>query len=154
MKSKVYLSGAISGRAPHEYMNQFANVARSLRKRGWEVVSPLEIKPIHAIGPCLDGYEGSDIDDHSWSCCMRKCFSELVRCETVIMLPGWQSSHGARAEINVAAMCGLSLWYLLETPGLYRVWDSYGVLRLEAPRGPEPYRWPSRRILEKGLSDG
>lgn len=38
----------------------------------------------------------------------------LAKCDEVVMLPGWQESHGAQIEHTVAGALGLEITYLSE----------------------------------------
>jgi len=41
---------------------------------------------------------------------MRKDFGMVLAVESIVLLPGWMDSQGARAEVLVAQELGLSLW--------------------------------------------
>ena len=45
--------------------------------------------------------------DADWQTAMRLSVSAMVRCDGVAMLPGWQSSAGARLEQAVAVAVGM-----------------------------------------------
>ena len=36
----------------------------------------------------------------------------LRRCDIIVMLPGWEDSEGASAELDVAVECGLEIHYV------------------------------------------
>ena len=43
----------------------------------------------------------------SWEQAMTQCLSEITNYDTVVMLPGWNVSRGARLERDVALACGM-----------------------------------------------
>lgn len=59
-----------------------------------------------AVNPCTLGKVGMTIPEF-----MREDIRELLDCEAILMLKGWEHSAGARCEFLVAAMCGLEIWY-------------------------------------------
>lgn len=50
-------------------------------------------------------------DDHTVQCYMRGDILELLTCDAILMMPGWEQSSGCRDEINVAAMCGIPVYF-------------------------------------------
>lgn len=50
---------------------------------------------------------------------MRKDFVELLKCDGIVLLPGWKESEGARYEQTVAAVSGLDV---------YEYWEGVAVL--------------------------
>lgn len=50
----------------------------------------------------------ADLDKRHWY--MRKDFAMLSTVEAIVMLPGWQKSQGAKAELLVAQEMGLQVW--------------------------------------------
>lgn len=45
----------------------------------------------------------------SWEQAMHRCLSEITNYDTVVMLPGWNTSRGARLECDVALACGMQI---------------------------------------------
>lgn len=43
----------------------------------------------------------------SWEQAMHRCLSEITNYDTIVMLPGWNVSRGARLESDVALACGI-----------------------------------------------
>lgn len=84
-------------------MNRPAFAAAAARLRsvpGVEVVSPPEI----AGDPGL-----------SWADWMKLDLREMMTCDVVAMLPGWERSKGAKTERWLALVLGMPVW---ETGGL------------------------------------
>jgi hypothetical protein len=96
---KVYISGPITG-IP-DFGRSFEKAAARLAEHGHEPVNPAA-----ALPPCGDTC-GEVKGRHSWSCYMRNDLQLLLDCDAILMLDGWERSHGARLELYVATACGL-----------------------------------------------
>lgn len=92
--NKLYLSGPMTGIENYNH-EVFDRVAAEFRQVGFQVCSPAEF---------FDG----DItrERHEY---MREAFKYLLEADTVVILPGWEESKGARLEIMVAQELGLNL---------------------------------------------
>lgn len=107
--SPVYLSGPMSGIVDHNYP-MFNRVAANLRKhRGAVVYNPAEN---------FGGQLGLPRAEY-----MRQDISHVLACACIVVLPGWDSSTGARLEVNMAHELDLPVWrwlpdndYLEEVP--------------------------------------
>ncbi len=87
---RVYIAGPMTG---HKNLNfpAFERAAKSLRHRGHVVVSPHE----------------DDASDLSWGALLSQDVA-IIACsgvEAVVVLPGWETSRGARLETFVAMLC-------------------------------------------------
>lgn len=121
---RVYLAGPMLG-MPDFNFPAFCEWADHLRKLGYTPVSPADKERL----------EGTDKPDWSkipaeWSCptgqgansdvtpaqIRKEDFEVLLTCDGIAMLPGWEKSSGARAELLVAQFCGLSLYLCAEIP--------------------------------------
>lgn len=89
---KIYISGPMTG-LPDLNFPAFHAEAKRLRELGFEVVNPAELNP----------------DGGSWEECLKKDIAELIKCDGIIMLPGWHNSRGACFELNIASNLGLQL---------------------------------------------
>lgn len=49
------------------------------------------------------------IDEHDEAKCIGQCISELLTCDTLVSLSGWEKSRGCRTERFVAETYGLDL---------------------------------------------
>lgn len=91
IKSRYYLCGPMSG-LPNFNREAFFDVAASLLEAGVsEVFSPAEL---------------SD-EGRTWEDLMRICIGRLVKCDVLVVLPGWENSRGARLEMEIAEALGL-----------------------------------------------
>lgn len=77
----------------------FHRVAARLRAEGYEVVNPAEVNPDPSMG---------------WNACMRRDIPELVTCDAVVLLPGWERSKGATLEHHIARALDMRVRELTE----------------------------------------
>lgn len=91
----AYLAGPMTG-LPDLNFPAFHAVAAEYRAQGLEVINPAEINA-GALG--------------SWEDCMRKDIAELVKCDSIILLPGWEKSTGATLERHIAVKLGMTVHY-------------------------------------------
>ncbi|MCJ1887384.1 DUF4406 domain-containing protein [Pseudomonas sp. LA21] len=89
---RIYLAGPMTGLPEFNYPAFHAEAAR-LRQLGYHVENPAEINP-----------EGGD-----WAACMRRDIPQLIACDTIALLPGWDKSKGARLEYHVATELGMQV---------------------------------------------
>lgn len=92
-KPCIYLSGPMTG-CPELNFPAFHFEATRLRAAGLDVVSPAEVK--------LEGKPG-------WADYMRADIRQMMRCSAICMLPGWESSRGAKIEYDLALALGFEL---------------------------------------------
>lgn len=93
---KIYLSGKISGTDLDYVRRLFDKVATTLRALGHEVTNPL----------CNGLSEADPWEDH-----IAKDIINLIGCEGIYMIQGWEDSQGARIEHAVAKEIGLKVMY-------------------------------------------
>ena len=60
----------------------------------------------------------------SWEQAMHRCLSEITNYDTVVMLPGWNVSRGARLEHDVAIACGIRVVYFSKNKIIYGLYNS------------------------------
>ncbi len=78
---RVYISGPMTGMPDFNFPAFNAEAAR-LRSLGYEVVNPAEI---------------NQVTQGEWHECLRRDIVELMSCDTLALMPGWQGSNGAHA---------------------------------------------------------
>lgn len=88
---RIYIAGPMSGLPEFNYP-AFHTAAKRLRDLGFDVENPAENPEPHC---------------GSWLGYMRMAVTQLVRCDGVALLPGWQDSKGARVEYDLANRLGL-----------------------------------------------
>lgn len=87
----IYVAGPMTGLPDFNYP-AFRAAAAQLRTFGFEVEDPSTNS-----NPTPDDY-------HGW---LRAGLAQLIRCDGVALLEGWEASGGARLEVNVGATLGL-----------------------------------------------
>lgn len=88
---RIYIAGPMSGLPGFNYF-AFNRLAAQLRAEGLEVENPAE-NPVPAC--------------NSWLGYMRMALTQLVSCDTIVLLHGWEASRGARIELGLAHDLGL-----------------------------------------------
>lgn len=94
MSKHLYISGPMSG-LPEFNEAAFNEAARLLRAAGYQVTNPAEKALPH---------------NASWQQHMREDIKLMMDCDGLAILPGWQHSRGANAEINLAHALGLDVF--------------------------------------------
>lgn len=89
---RCYIAGPMTGYPEHNYP-AFHKAAAEMRALGWEVINPAENHGGNTTLPRED-YFRTDIP-------------QLVSCDAVLLLRGWEQSRGARLEFAVARECGV-----------------------------------------------
>lgn len=107
----VYLSGPM--RAHHRFnIPLFKSVAQELRRQGVDVLSPAD-------------YETEDDAVLPVETYAKRDFDLILQAKAVAVLPDWESSAGARAEVALAQWCG------------YPIYDAITLLRVGPQRSGE-----------------
>jgi Domain of unknown function (DUF4406) len=98
-RERLYLAGPMRGIAYFNFA-AFTAAAEDLRERGYFVFSPAERDIEHGLilRDCL-------ADDLIWIC---------RNATAVVVLPGWEGSKGAQAEVHTARALGIPVLTLDE----------------------------------------
>ena len=88
---RIYIAGPMTGLPDLNYPAFNAEAAR-LRAMGHHVENPAE-------NPKRDSWQGY----------MRLSIAQLVTCDAVALLPGWENSDGAKLEVDIARKLGLTV---------------------------------------------
>lgn len=104
----VYISGPMTG-MPGWNFPAFHAAESEWLKRGWAVRNPARN---------FNGETG-----HPRAIYMRLDIAALLECTAIAMLPGWESSEGARCELLVAQELDLDVFDALTALPMVRGWD-------------------------------
>ena len=99
----IYISGPMSN-TPNSNLEAFDEAEKQLKQLGFDVLNPHKIceelnTKFFGMGksPEYEDYLKEDI------------IQMLSKCDTVLVLPGWRQSKGAKLEIANAIACGLDV---------------------------------------------
>lgn len=92
----MYLSLPISGYDLQERIETAMEMEVKLRGRGYDVFNPLGEQWIKG----LTTYDYMKLD-----------LEELLKCNTVLFMRGFNRSAGCHTELCVATACGLDIWF-------------------------------------------
>lgn len=98
---RIYIAGPMTG-LPELNFPAFHRAASFLRAAGHTAINPAEI-----------------VTDQTakWEDCMRADIAQLVTCDAVMLLPGWEKSRGARLEHTIATALGMEVTELATEQG-------------------------------------
>jgi hypothetical protein len=112
-KRVLYIAGPMRGIAWFNYP-LFDRVAKELREAGNEVISPADedrrvgfdpfANPEYRIADACTF--PSEASFESFDKTVRRCLEAVLRCDEIVLLPGWEKSQGALAELAIAAWMG------------------------------------------------
>lgn len=90
----TYIAGPMTGLPEFNYP-AFHAAAEELRAKGVEVENPAE--------------NDSGSSGKSWDFYIRLALTQLLKCDTILLLPGWETSRGAVLERHVAEALGMEV---------------------------------------------
>lgn len=93
---RIYISGPISGYDLTEREKVFDKAEEDIRKNGNIPINPLK----NGLSANFD-----------YSVHMRVDLANLLKCDAIYMLEGWENSEGCNIENHVAKSCGLRIIY-------------------------------------------
>jgi len=92
----IYIAGPMTGY--HRYnFDAFHGAARQLRAHGWEVLNPAEMDEAIGFDPSRDTADKAFLED-----AMKRDIDAIMRSDALVLLPGWEKSTGAKAEMHLA----------------------------------------------------
>lgn len=97
-QNRIYVAGPMTGIEDFNFP-AFNAAARLLRARGYIVENPAD----HGI---VDGAE--------WADYLAYDLTRLGLCDSVYLLPGWESSKGAQLEVMVAERLGMKIIHAVQ----------------------------------------
>jgi hypothetical protein len=110
-KPKVYCAGPMSGYPDYNFPAFFA-ASEFLEQQGYTAINPAQLD-IDAGYP-LERLKQLTQDEFQkfLKGAMKRDLDAIQSCDALVLLPGWESSKGARAERAVAEWAGLRVGYL------------------------------------------
>jgi hypothetical protein len=93
----IYLSGPMAGKL-NRNRPEFHRIARLLRERGENVLSPAELQS-------HDNWEWIDY-------LRRDLVTMLLHCDSIALMPGWLESNGSYLEHSVAKKLGFQIYWV------------------------------------------
>lgn len=111
-KKKVYLAGPMSGYEDWNFP-AFYKAAKLLRDKGYHVFSPAEIDNIFFEGRDDINKQYKENFKEAYKKCLRVDFDYIMdHADVIALLPGWEASRGAQAEMALAKCMDLEVIYL------------------------------------------
>lgn len=96
MKKVAYVAGPMSG-IPGFNFAAFDEARDGLIEEGWEVISPADLDRAVGFDPSTSVVTKEFLDE-----AMERDIEAVMRVDAMVMLPGWKTSKGARAEYALA----------------------------------------------------
>ena len=116
---KLYISGPMTG-LPNNNARAFNHVAKALRKAGYVVFNPAETTHL----PSFDGWRfaeeletnneairAANLSEPQRRIWLRDDIIALSKCDAIVLLPGWEGSRGAWAELYWADAVKMKEYY-------------------------------------------
>lgn len=92
----LYLAGPMTGLPDYNFPS-FYDAADALRDAGHYVMNPAE------------NFGGrTDLDRSEY---LKKAYRQVLDCDAIALLPGWEQSAGASTELRIAMDCGKTVYY-------------------------------------------
>lgn len=105
--TKVYISGPIMYARGED---RFGPIKNWLADQGIEALNPKDVEGCPDNSCTLLPHEAEKGMKHSWKCFMKyDILAMLTECDAILMMDGWEDSHGAKAELSTAVTCGLTV---------------------------------------------
>lgn len=109
----IYVSGPMRGIEDFNFP-AFDAARDFLEDRGWMVYSPAD----------LDRQQAIPAEDLKFEECMRRDYAVIARSGAIALLPGWEQSVGANAELRAAKTMGLEVYLLDPAAGTMQPYDA------------------------------
>lgn len=101
MYMRVYIAGPITGLPEAEYRRRFAERKVILEQMGYAAFNPCDISDTVRRDTLTAENREPTHEEY-----MSACLPELLKCDGISLLDGWEQSSGARTERDVAAATG------------------------------------------------
>lgn len=105
----AYISGPITYATGPD---QFGPLKEALTALGYDVLNPKDVQPCADMSCVKLPHETEKGWEHSWACFLKHDLAAMLQhCDTIVMMDGWQDSHGARLEMSTAAAVGMTILF-------------------------------------------
>lgn len=108
---RVYIAGPMTGH-PDYNRDGFEKGVAFCEEQGWIAINPWGVNALHEdkcpAGPKFT-YEN---ETHPWECWLKASLRQMLTCQEILMLPGWEQSRGASIEHHLAESVGMRVWYM------------------------------------------
>lgn len=139
-----YLAGPMRGYEDWNFP-LFRRAARYLREKGWEVFSPAERDEQDPNHPTIEEWKEAEASFSTAPLSFAEYMSHdlpmVCKADSIVLLPGWEKSQGARLEARVAIETGKDIFtateYLVGSGTFLVIDDRYRAL-YELGMGPQP----------------
>lgn len=108
-KRRIYIAGKMTGVIEFNFP-AFDAARDMLLARGWDVVSPADLDRAVGFDPTLFA-DDLTVDKEFLDLAMRRDIRELLECDAIYMLCGWETSTGANAELALAKWMHIDVLY-------------------------------------------
>ncbi len=116
MSTRCYTAGPMSGYENYNWP-MFRYATDYLRGAGLDVVTPIEIDEemgvVEVVRDAFGAYESvTTTAEFDYESVLARDLEAVASCEVIVLLPGWEDSHGAKRELACALGLGLDvvLW--------------------------------------------
>lgn len=112
IRGPLYIAGPMTGRPNHNF-HTFRDAEKFIRAHYPE----LEIE-----NPIENG--GETPGEHPYGFYFKAGMQQLLRCNSIALLPGWVNSRGARAERIVADLIGMQVLTVERINDTFFIWET------------------------------
>lgn len=99
----IYIAGPMRGKPLYNFP-AFDQAAHKLRLAGWTVINPAELDRVRGFQP-TDPTPSQEFLKEA----IMIDLQEISECDAIAVLPGWEESKGACAEVALAAFLELGV---------------------------------------------
>lgn len=107
---RVYIAGPMAG-LPEYNFPAFHKAEESLSAMGYGVVNPARLDEAEGLAHLKAPHEYGAFRRAAF---LHRDFEHLLQCDAIALLPGWEASKGANAELAVARIVNMGVWIIGE----------------------------------------
>lgn len=122
--NRIYISGPMTGHKDFNFP-AFDEAEKALRELGWDPISPAQLDRDIGFDPA-----SSVVDEDFLDAALDRDVEAIKNADAIVMLPGWEKSTGANAEMWVARWRKLPVYLY---PSMRIMSDAFPVSDAEKP---------------------